>query len=666
MGMMKNKKFLQLSTAALALILLCGCASTGPSSTESTKPTRTEPTQQTQPTQPSEPSQPTLPDEPAVRPELEAVTYLTCTQFDVFPRLLSLGNGLVVASRNTYNPVQGLINELQILDVYGDKVVAKAVRAHAMELVPQIFSGGQILLAEADSGKFYIYDRTLTVKGSFAAPELDGYFDPELKSYYYVQDETLYCMDVASGSSRRLDLGHDLRIDSLLGIHPDNHRLVARVYLSDHGTAYGLAVITPTTGKIWLLRDDLTHVWLVDDQFYGVEMNATQLSYDVYFGSLEGGTVSRIPTTQLYAPSVSYGMMPRSHYLVRRLTPDEGQRSTLIYDLANGGAVVGLGDYGFEDGLYSPEYLEQERMIFGYYSIKEEKTEQNPYPKETFHPVLIDLQQLTFGQGLTPGKSKWQQLVDEALLQELDATVSLPEELSEVRSQADALEKKYGIRVLLGKQTQTVCDHSAYQVAVNSDPQQIRTALLQLEQALEKYPAGFFRQLRSGAEESGLSVCLTGSIKGNLSPSGFSQVCRDKYEVVLNITAGDLEKTIHHELWHSIESHLSADIFRTPQWDACNPEGFAYYGGYDKGYLQLTQWTLEGGSGAASHFVNAYGRINAMEDRAVIMERVMTGDGEALLQSAALKEKLSLIADAIRGGFDTAGWSDVYWEQLLQ
>ena len=192
MGMMKNKKFLQLSTAALALILLCGCAPAGSSSTESTKPTRTEPTQQTQPTQPSEPSQPTLPDEPAVRPELEAVTYLTCTQFDVFPRLLSLGNGLVVASRNTYNPVQGLINELQILDVYGDKVVAKAVRAHAMELVPQIFSGGQILLAEADSGKFYIYDRTLTVKGSFAAPELDGYFDPELKSYYYVQDETLY------------------------------------------------------------------------------------------------------------------------------------------------------------------------------------------------------------------------------------------------------------------------------------------------------------------------------------------------------------------------------------------------------------------------------------------------------------------------------------------
>ena len=104
---------------AVLMLTLCGCSAQepAPSTTAPTQPVQTAPTQPSRPTVPTVPSSPTEP-EPVPVPELEAVTLLTCAEFDVFPRLLSLGNGLVVASRNTYNDLQGLINETQIIDVF--------------------------------------------------------------------------------------------------------------------------------------------------------------------------------------------------------------------------------------------------------------------------------------------------------------------------------------------------------------------------------------------------------------------------------------------------------------------------------------------------------------------------------------------------------------------
>lgn len=668
MGTKKRYIFLRMAALLLALMTLCGCAQQ-PSDTQ---PDQTEQTGSTKSTQPDV----TVPDDPVPDvtkpdpipdplPELEAVTYLSCINYDVFPELLSLGNGRVVASRNTYNPVQGIINSMEIINVYTDEVEARAVKAHTMELVPQNFSDGAILMAEPDSGKFYIYDQKLIMKRSFSAPNLDGFFTCDRSGYYFVQDSILYCMDVATGSISKVPMDRELRFERLLSIHPDKERLVARVYVSDHSNVCGIAVIDADTGKVRLLRDDLTHVWLTEDMFYGVEMNSAALSYDVYYGGLDTGDVQRIPTEQLYAGSVSYAVMPGSHYLVRRLAPDEGERSTVIYDLANGAVAADMNDYEFRTAAFSTIYMEQENLILGYYSQKEEQDETATVPpKETFHLVLINPEKLTFGEGAAPETAQWQDRVDETAVE--DQLVTLPDTLTEVRTQADRLEAKYGVEILIGQQTVTTCDHSQYTVAVNEDPNQIKGALEVLDAALALYPRGFLEQLQNGAGEGGLSFCLTGTIKGGLAPVGFAQRCRDRYELVLDITAfEDLDRTVHHELWHAVEMHLSTDTFQTEAWDVCNPEGVSYYGSYDKGYLLLTQWTFTGGGGTDSYFIDPYARINGREDRACIMECVMTGLGDTISTMPALKAKLKIMADAIRGGFDTTGWSDVWWEQYL-
>lgn len=408
MGNNAAHKFLRLMALLLALLMLCGC---GPDTAVPTDPTG-DTTAPTSPTEPSNPPDPTVPTEPPVEPEplpeLETLTYLTCVEFDVFPELLSLGNGLVVASRNTYSELQGRINETLIIDIYADEIVAKSVRAHSMELVTQNFADGAIVLSEPDTGKFFVFDRNLTVKSSFNAPDLNGFFSYDRSSYYYIQNARLYCMSVSDGKSAPAELEQQLRFESLVGIHPSKNQLVARVYLDSVSTNYGQAVVDVDTGKILLLRDDLTHVWLTGDRFSGVEMNSDNVMFDVYYGSLAGSDIQRIPTDQLYAGSVSYEVLPGSDYLLWRLNPDNGDKSTKIYDLAGGGVVAELTECEFATALFSPIYLAQEGAIMGYYSIKDEKTEENPYPEETFHLVLINPEKLTYSEGVTPEECPWQ------------------------------------------------------------------------------------------------------------------------------------------------------------------------------------------------------------------------------------------------------------------
>lgn len=409
MGKRNNDKIYRLAALLLAVLMLCGCGAPASDPTDTTANT-TVPSVPSDPTQPLDPTVPSEPEVPEPLPELDAVTYLSCVELDVFPKLLSLGNGLVVASRNTYNDLQGRINETLIIDIFADEVVAKSVRAHSMELVMQKFADGAIVMAEPDSGKFFVFDRNLSVKSTFSAPNLDGYFSTDRSSYYYVQEAVLYRMDIATGKSAAVDCG--LRFRSLVGIHPVKDILVARINLAEQGSDFGVAVIDAKTGEILLLRNDLTHVWLTEDRFTGVAMNGQYLSYDVYYGSLAGGDVRRILTDQLYASSVGYGMLHGTDYLLWRLNPDEGDKATKIYDLANGGAVAELTGYEFAKALLDPVYLPQEQAILGIYSIKEEKTEENPYPKESFFFAVINPLKLEFAESEIFEICPWQDTVD--------------------------------------------------------------------------------------------------------------------------------------------------------------------------------------------------------------------------------------------------------------
>lgn len=649
----------RLAALLLAVLMLSGCVQKPP------QPTVTNPSGTTEPSETTTPSTTTKPDEteppitePPVEtppPKLEPVTKLGCTHWKTYPDLLSLGGGIVFASRNYYSDEhKGIINSMELMDVYNDKVIASIMNTSAREPILQRFPDGAILTADTKTGTIYVYDRALVLKDSFSVPNTDGFFSYDRTNYYYVESDVLYRMDVATGNRGRMVLEKDLRLESLLDIHLTEDLLLARIHLSPYATDYGLALINAKTGKLRLLTDDLTHVWFTGDTFYGVEMNEGTYGYDVYYGKLSGGDVNRITTEMLGGDTVGYNLLPGSHLLLRRKAPDVGEWNTTLFDLANGGTAANLDNYGFVDALFRPMYLYEEQLILG--------LSKNGY---FYDPVILDPKVLTFEESLSPETVEWGDIVDYDAADRYWTAPELPAELNHLRVQADAIEKKYHVTILIGAQVSTPCSYAGYSVRTAEDATQIAAALNTLDEALAKYPDKFLKQFRNGAGEGGLCFSLTGAIEGELETVGFAKLNRWRYELGLDITADDLPKTIHHEIWHAIEMRISTDRFNTKKWSSCNPTGFSYYGSYDKGYRDLTRWTYTEGSGTGSYFVDPYSRINAREDRARIMEFVMTDEAADMMKSSALRQKLQIMRDTIRSHFNTDGWTDVYWEQYL-
>lgn len=643
----------------LAALLLWGCGRDLPApspSTEAALPTTTvtEPTV-TQPTQPSQETtippitEPPLLQEPQT---LAPVTRLGCTRWVTFPQLLSLGEGRVAASRSYFDREKdSYVNSLEILDVYGDTVLHSVLHEGTRELVLQRFPDGSIVTADPAASQYYVYDQSLTLQEQFSAPSVEGWFSYDRADLYYLESGVLYRMDVASGNRGRMKLEHDLRFESLVGIHPTEDMLVGKVRLSAYTDHCGIAVIDVSSGRLRLLSDRLSHLWLTGDSFYGIAMNDEVYGNDVYTGTLSGTRVDRLTADQIGDDQMGWSVMPGSHLLVRRFAPDEDPRNTAIFDLKNG-TWTDLDSYGFIDCAFGATWLYDEQLILGFY-------EDGDY----FYPVLLDPKAMTFQQGPVPESVAWPELVDSAVIDRYQATVdgpALDSALEAVRQQADTLEEKYDITVQLAQQTELSCRYAGKTADTVTDPEVIRAALDTLDQELGKYPEGFFKAFRNGAGEGGLCFSLTGEIEGDLSTVGFSKLIRDTYVLGLDITALALPQTIHHEVWHGIEMRLSTDTFDTAAWSACNPSGFRYYGSYDPGYEKLTKWTWSHGSVGNSHFVDPYARINGREDRARIWEMVMSIDVSQLMEAGAVRQKLQIMVGAMDQVFPGEGFWDTY------
>lgn len=654
--MSKHKGKYTLCLLALAL-LLGGCE---PKPAEMTDPAVTQPSfhsgpliqinPTTAPVVTTEPTDPTEETQPPL--SMEPVTRLSCIKWRTVPQLLSLGDGAILACRNYFEQGKGIINLLDVVDVCEDKVLAQARNDSPRELVEQQFADGCFILRDPEANKFFVYDRTLKIRDEYSVRNINGYFSYDRKDYYFTENGVLYRMDLASGNYARMVLQYDLRLESLVSMHPDREILVAKCYLSFYNDITGICAIDCKTGDFLLLNEKATHLWFDGDTFYAAVPHNKVYGCDIVYGSLSGGSLKKVTAEALGSDAVSYAMLPGSGILLHR-TVDETKLSTTVYDLSREGISSPLSQYGYLTSTLGSVYLRQEQLIFGV------------YPDDyDFSPVVIDPKALKYEKKTSLNKEIWSALVDRSLALQYQEEVTgpqLPANLLALRLKANALEKKHGVSILFGQQTLSLCGSYA---AVTEDPTYLDQALSVLEQALSEYPEGFLSQFRNGIGEGGLYFCLTGRIKGALDPVGKATKNRNRYELAVDISSGELSKTIHHEIWHAIEMAVSTDSFDHPRWQTANPPGFLYYGRYDSGYQQLTQWTYAQ-SGENCHFVDAYSCINAREDRARLLEYVMTEDASSLLRSDALREKLEIMSKVIRENFNTDGWQTPRWERYL-
>ncbi len=267
---------------------------------------------------------------------------------------------------------------------------------------------------------------------------------------------------------------------------------------------------------------------------------------------------------------------------------------------------------------------------------------------------------------------------------ELYIPSEISQDLLSMKEEADRLEEKYGIEIYIGQECGNVL--GGYRVTPYVTPDGIDSMLDIVDREFEKYPKGFFEQLKlPGAEK--IHLFLAGDLysagdDNTLDKAGGFKTVEDS-RIYLVMDCNDIwgfDSTLHHELSHVIDEKILSDDnyeesspLSDTSWESLNPYSGMYTLSYDEfGYEEYYEYSYEnlmysGESLANTYFVDTYSMTYPTEDRARIFESIMSEQRYEVDFDAAphIKLKLNQYAKSIRESFDTTGWEDVPWEIYL-
>ena len=268
--------------------------------------------------------------------------------------------------------------------------------------------------------------------------------------------------------------------------------------------------------------------------------------------------------------------------------------------------------------------------------------------------------------------------------------------LQPLRERAEQFEQRFGVRLLFGNECKKVQDYSYFRLEsaedylynYDNDPKQLREytekAFDFLEEQLGRYPAGFFDCFKHD-NRAGLRIILTEQLPPDDDSSfyagGVTFEGRVWYNIAINLNmlVNIADASIHHEIWHAVEDRLRNEgiTFDDTEWNSLNPPKFKYTTDLDNYYAHpeyneyILMFTLDP---EKRYFSRDYSTVNAMEDRATLIERLFdplanfapealtTFDSSFnyICSQPHLLAKLNVIAQKVNKLF---GY--VYFEQML-
>lgn len=243
------------------------------------------------------------------------------------------------------------------------------------------------------------------------------------------------------------------------------------------------------------------------------------------------------------------------------------------------------------------------------------------------------------------------------------------EGLSACRVLADELSQKHGVEILFWEDA-VACQPWDYILEPEYQVRLIQHNLELLDEALSRYPAGFLKKAASRTANEKLTICLVRSILGNPNASVLDSVNGLQFwdtdgNSYVCITAGDdLFRTIHHELFHLIESYVLIRCTAYDDWEDLNPDGFEY----DYDYLtNLNRESMQWLEGSERAFIDHYSMSFPKEDRARIFEYAMATGNESYFESEYMQAKLQQLCFGIRKAFRLTNDPESFrWEQYLK
>ena len=244
---------------------------------------------------------------------------------------------------------------------------------------------------------------------------------------------------------------------------------------------------------------------------------------------------------------------------------------------------------------------------------------------------------------------------------------------------AAELASKYGVRIVIGSNIPR--EFADYAADAMEDPEVMEASLAVLDNALSLYPEGYFRALRGGYYRD-VVFYLTGDMQplnadSSISNAGaFATDANGLMQIAFNLWDDLRPATVIHELTHAADYRFAGEgLLDEEAWNAMNPEGFSYYYAYidRNGESYETagdpSGTAAGGCAAEDvYFIDPYSKTFPMEDRARLMENLLSGRSRYAdcFRGAHMQEKLSFYFDFLRRTLDDGTWPPrTSWEEAL-
>lgn len=167
---------------------------------------------------------------------------------------------------------------------------------------------------------------------------------------------------------------------------------------------------------------------------------------------------------------------------------------------------------------------------------------------------------------------------------------------------------------------------------------------------------------------NGLEIYLTDKVAPSdlttqiENPSAYSLVVDGTYIIAMDINNSDYEKTLCHELMHSIENNMyylytNDKIKNEPfnEWNKYNPKDF----NYNNSYVDKTNDKYTISSGKDIYFIDSYAHTYPSEDRARIFEQFCSNEN-LFEKYANIKKKAEYIKKEIEKVYPTIKDSKVF------
>ena len=244
---------------------------------------------------------------------------------------------------------------------------------------------------------------------------------------------------------------------------------------------------------------------------------------------------------------------------------------------------------------------------------------------------------------------------------------------------ASALEDKYGIRIFIG--ANVPAEFADYSAAPFEETTVIDGSLSVLENVLSKYPDSYFKALK-GCYYRDIAFYLTGVLsplneENNISNAGaFATESNGTMQLAFDLNDDLSPDTVIHELTHAADYRFAGEGSLDEElWNSMNPEGFSYYYAYiDENGVSYEfsgspdHTAVSGSEPDDVWFIDPYSKTFPMEDRARLMENLLSGRSpyKDCFAGIHVQEKLDFYFRFLRETLGDDTWpAQTAWEEAL-